>query len=257
MRLKLQNNRESIFQGAIQGAMVWTVYGVVECWFSSILPWFVKPHYEYIPSHWGFTVLLFAVYSAFGLILGGFCALSLRGLSGKKTIFKRFESEELFLPFMTFTIILAFDIKLIVQLPFSISVLHILPPLFISVILAVALTFSVWSRVWFERLRFLANPWTASLLLLGLPWMTVELLKNETRATNAWSILAYLVLILFLSFLVQKVMRAYRFAQSTETTQADAKRVLFLVSVVLIFIRGKSLFTSGTSLDGSEGEAIN
>ena len=57
----LEKNK-SIRLAGVQVALAWTVYAIVECLFSSILPWFIKPTHLYIPTHWGFTGLLFLFY---------------------------------------------------------------------------------------------------------------------------------------------------------------------------------------------------
>jgi len=237
VRLESQTIREVIFQGAIQGAIVWTVYAIVECGFASILPWIVKPHYDYIPLHWGFTVLLFGLYPTLGLILGGLCGLGLSGLSGQKRDLAKSDPTILFTSLATLGLVLAFDVNLVLQWSFSRSVFHILPPLSISLILAIILALSVWSRVWFERLRFAANPWSTSLLLIGLPWISVELLRNEAQATKAWSVLAYLVVIFLISFFVQKMLRTRPFSKSPITIPVSRARViLFRASVALLVL---------------------
>ena len=71
--IELQTVQASIRSGAVYGAISWTVYGIVEFFFSIFLPWIMDPSYDYVPLHWGFTVLLGVIYPLTGLTLGSLC----------------------------------------------------------------------------------------------------------------------------------------------------------------------------------------
>ena len=61
---------EGLYYGVIHSVKAWIVYAIIEFFFACILPWIIKPGYDYHPLHYGFTALLFFLYSLIGLILG-------------------------------------------------------------------------------------------------------------------------------------------------------------------------------------------
>ncbi|MHC4453450.1 MAG: SBBP repeat-containing protein [Planctomycetota bacterium] len=50
-----------IYYSSIHCAVAWTIYAIVECCFTYIRPWLLKPGYAYKPLHWRFTVILFVL----------------------------------------------------------------------------------------------------------------------------------------------------------------------------------------------------
>ena len=76
MKAKLQEIRKYTFSGAGCGMVAWTVYAVIECWFSSILPIFTQTHFVFTPWHWGFCAILFGLYPVIGLVIGGSVGLN-------------------------------------------------------------------------------------------------------------------------------------------------------------------------------------
>jgi arylsulfatase A-like enzyme len=241
MSFKSQTKRGTIFQTAIQGAMVWAIYAAVECWFLAIMPWLLKPYYDYIPLHWGFTILLSGLYTAIGLMMGGVSAFALYGWSSKNDNSKKPELAIITKSFATFGLIFAFDINLVVQWPFS-KVSDILPSFSISLVLIIALALGVWSRVWYERLRFVTNPLTTSLLIFGLPWVTSVLLPDQPRVIKALSLLAYLALVFLVSFFIVRVLRARSLSRSEESKPIPSIRVLFVQASAVLLLLGISFF---------------
>ena len=76
MRLISYSKRESIYTVAVQGLIIWTIYAIVENFFSTTLSWLIKPNFDYIPLHLGFVSLsLFVIYPFSGLIIGGLSGL--------------------------------------------------------------------------------------------------------------------------------------------------------------------------------------
>jgi arylsulfatase A-like enzyme len=241
VRLRSQNLRQNIYQGAIQGVRAWAVYALVECGFLSILPWIVQSHYDYIPLHWGFTILLSFLYLTSGLILGGMSGLCY-GLAARRIPFLqkvqpiRFSQASGIL-----ILVFAFAINLIVQW-FNEPTLHLLPPLFISLLLAIGLALSSISDIWFKRLLSLNNSWTISVLLLGLPWITHELLRNSTRVVQALSALGYVFVIFLISFGIQKIVQARQVSNSKVVLSSFQARSFLLPILALMFVLGISFF---------------
>ena len=85
--------RNPVYSGAMYGAMSWTVYAIVECWFTIILPWIIKPGYDYTPLHSYFTLLLFIIYPVTGLILGGFTGLCFKVAKGTIQFLEKIQPE--------------------------------------------------------------------------------------------------------------------------------------------------------------------
>ncbi len=206
-RVGEQTRLSCIYSGAIHGVIAWTIYAIVECWFSTILPWIIKPNYDYVPLHWGFTVLLFFLYPLIGLIIGGLYGLVFHIAEGRISFLQRINTTILFQMAATFTVVLAFDINLIANYSNSFHDslgLPEFPSLIISLLLTFGLVLSVKSSIWFGWLRFFTNPWTASILLLGLHWINQDLFMSHSIVIKALGVLVYTVVITLISFFVQK-----------------------------------------------------
>jgi arylsulfatase A-like enzyme len=246
MRLGPQINRERIYQGAIQGAKIWTIYAVMECWFLSILPWIFKPAYDYIPLHRGFTLLLFVLYLVIGLFFGGLCGYGFHIIERQNRILQRWASGSLLISAVTFTLIFALALNLVIQWIFFVMwhdrpLLHLLPPLFVCVLLTGALVLSSRSEKWFQRLRFLTNPWVISGLVLGLPWITYDLLRDRTHLVQVSAGLAYFLVILIISFSVQKAMSARASSKFAKQFISRPRSLLYLISVA-VFVLALTMF---------------
>src|SRR3990172_4005241 len=202
VRVESQSFLKSIYSGAVYGAIAWTVYAVVECWFSSIQIWIVKSNSDSMPLHWGFTVLLFGLYPVIGLMVGGLSGLGLHIAAGRFQFLQKMQSATRFRAVATLTIVLTFAVNLFVQKPIGISVLVLL---FISFSLILGLVLSTGSGIWSRRLDFLVNPWTACIILLGLSWITFEKLEDHSRIVKAGSSFVYLIVVLLISFFIQRI----------------------------------------------------
>ena len=222
--------RKTITSGAFHGAVAWTIYAVVECIFSSIIPWIIEPDYIYKPVHWGFTALLFGLYPNIGLILGGLSGLGFWILSRRISFLQGVQPDALFRAMGTFTVVLAFTINLIIQSKIGLSVLVILS---VSLLLVCVLMLSAGSDTWLRRLGFIMNPWTPSMVLIGLSWITLELLKDHSKVIKAGAILSYLCTVFVISFFVQKMRNRQR-----------TNKLTVPFSVLIVF--GISLFARQT-----------
>ena len=152
VRVESQSFLKSIYSGAVYGAIAWTVYAVVECWFSSIQIWVVKSNSDSMPLYWGFTALLFGLYPVIGLMVGGLSGLGLHIAAGRFQFLQKMQSATRFRAVATLTIVLTFAVNLFVQKPIGISVLVLL---FISFSLILGLVLSAGSGIWSRRLDFL------------------------------------------------------------------------------------------------------
>lgn len=241
MRVGSRGIGESIYTGAVQGIVAWTAYGVVECWFSSILPWMIKPRYDYVPLHWGFTALLFGLYPAIGLILGGSLGLALHLASGRIPSLRKAQPVTRFQAAAALTVVLAFAVNFVFQFGISSSGL---PVMSMSLLLILALSLSAVSHVRSSRFGFLTNPWAICMVLIGLAWINKDLLAAHSRGVKALADLAYSLAIFSIGFLAHKVMERRRTSGSAAGTSPSPTRV-FLVPVVLV------VFSTSSFLDRS------
>ncbi len=236
MKLEKLSFRKNLYSGAIHGAVAWIIYGIVECLFSTILPWLTKPHYDYIPMHWGFAfLLLFVIYPLIGSILGGLLALVLSKAGGKVNFLRENHIEGLYQSAAVLTVVLVFSVNLIIQLP--LDDLSVLLALLMAVIFTVAIIMSLLSNNNFKKLRFLTNPWVTSLSLIGLLWVSKELLRDHSVTFKAVVVPVYLFICFFVSSLIQKKINAKGFRESSDKKPAiSISYFAFLMAASLILI---------------------
>ena len=251
-RLKLQTIREFTYFGAVHGAVFWTVYAVIEWLFSTILVWMTKSNYDYIPKHWGFTILLFLLYPVIGLIIGGLSGMGIHLTVKRIQPLQRVESSILFPVIAIFAFILIFNVHLVVQylinnpwwgpnLPFKL----LLSPLCISLLIIFGLVLIVMSNTKFRWHYVCVNTWTVSFLLLGMTGISREIVDNNSWKVKAGLIgltLVYPVIIFLLTVFIRKMVEkrfVNRFADNMAVSPARAR--IFLIPIVL-FIVGISFF---------------
>jgi len=237
VRLRLKSICESICLGAVYGVVAWTAYAVVECWFSSILPWIIQPNQPFQQLNLGFTALLFGLYAAIGLISGGLAGLGLRMVAGRISWLDKTPPAIVLLAAATVSVIFAFVVNLLVRFQVGTSIVGLLS---LSLLLTLGLVLSVGSTMWSRRLRFLTNPWSVCLVLVGLSWMTFEVLENESWTLKAGSTLAYLVGVLFIAFLVDRVGRGRGTARITSGIPTSPTKTLGFLAAVVFVILGVS-----------------
>jgi arylsulfatase A-like enzyme len=223
---------ERVYCGMISGVVAWTVYAIVECLFSSILPWFIKPNHLYVPVHWGFTGLLFLFYPLAGLILGGMAGFALHLYSTRATVMRNLQPTTFLPAFATLTIVLGYSINFILNLPQPFG-LSEFPPVSVSTMLVLGSALSVISKAWFNRLRCFVNPWTASFLLLGLPWINEELVGNSSPTLKVIAALAYAYVVSTIPFLSKSFTHIWTQNRQIDLTPvASAKSLLTFLPVV-------------------------
>lgn len=250
LRIKSQTLIKGIYSGLINGAIAWTIYGVVECFFSTIVPWLIQPGYKYIQVHWGFTALLFALYPVIGLILGGLFGLGHHMATKGMQIFHEAQSAILFRAAGTFTVILIFVINLTFQYPMGLSILFLF---LISMLLVLVQIVSVWSIIWDRHFDFISNPWTTNILLLGLSWITLDQFGGHPKAIKAGLVLSFLIAILLISFFVIRIANKHRYGRSDVAGPASLfkSNIYLAFSVLLVFII--SLFARQAPLQMDSG----
>ncbi len=240
VRLSLKTIGESVYSGAMQGIVTWTIYAVVECWFSCVLTWTIQSNQTYEQLHWGFTALLFALYPVFGFILGGLSGLSLCAAAVRIQFLRKAQSLIICPAVATFTIVLAFSLNIVVQ--FSLLASYTLFALFVFLLLTIALVVSAISSIWSRRLLFITNPWTTCLVLLGLPWIARVWLFDHSMYLKSISSVVYLVAIFLISYFAQKILQKRRIGKSMEgLTDYSTKYIISLAFIVFVVL-GTSFF---------------
>jgi arylsulfatase A-like enzyme len=234
--------RKHIGSGAVYGALAWSVYAIAECLFTIILPWIIKPSYDYEPLHWGFTVLLFVIYPVIGLLLGGFLGLFFKVARVRIQFLEKVQPEVFLSSFATLTIVSALSVHYVI-LWFVVYPFKQLADFFIiSSLLTGSLVLSAFSISWFKRLRFLTNTWTTCILLLGLPWITKDFLIKGFTIDKAIAAVLFFVITMFVAFVVQKRFDKRSSGNSNLfVPNFSNKYVTFMISLSLITL-GMSCF---------------
>jgi arylsulfatase A-like enzyme len=169
--------KRAILRAAACGSAAWLIYGTVESVLSiSIQLWRFR-EMEVLPWQWRFIGLLMGVYVTAGLLLGGIGGLLLRLAKLDRT-----PASNRVLASLTIT--LAFIVNLVSAWPPARSEYVALA---VSFLLAGALAAALFSKR-FEKLQFVASPWTASLLLLGAPWLSREALSGSALSKTLFSV---------------------------------------------------------------------
>lgn len=236
MRIESLSIRKSLYYGLIGGAYVWTVYAIVECLFSNVLRWVITPSYAYVTINRVFLVLLFIIYPFIGAIFTGLFVLILRVIFKKVKLRPDLDTKLLFSNIATFMIILIFNANLIICTSRFSSKLHILPTMFISLLLIFSLVANSYSDILYKRLSFLTNPWTIMILLLGLSWNTLELLVDNNIIVKAIVALTFPVVIFSFSFLIHKLVELRQIKKSQSGFISPRNHIFFLVTTALIVL---------------------
>jgi len=249
---------KSIYTGAVYGVAVWTVYATVEYFFTAILPWIMNPSHAYIPVHPVFTVLLFVIYPFIGLTLGGLSGLCLHA-AARTGLFPDKPDASTFASSAVLTVVLAFDLNLLyIWSADYYPAFKILPSVGVSVLLLAALLLGTVHPLWQRRLRFLTNPWTTALVLLGvLPWVVYDPLYGSPMIVKSVAALLYPAAVLIISFFVYKTKDLSRTGRSAENMPVSPFRALAFVVPVYVLLFGTGLFLKQTPIQAAHGPALS
>ena len=229
--------RDSVYLSAGYGVIAWLVYALIECWFTIIHPWINKPAYDYIPMYWGFTVLLFSLYPAIGFISGGLTGFSFAEAKKRIHSLKNIQNTIFFSCMSTLTVVLTLDALFLLRWSNGHSIRRLAFSFMISLLLIVALAISAFSQSWFKRLRFLTNPWTACILLIGLPWTAWGFLIKGSTSDKAIASVIFFIVTVFVAFVIQKIFDGLRSVNSSQFEPAFSKYyAVFIISLSLIFL---------------------
>ena len=242
MKMVSPNIRDNISLSAGYGVIAWLVFAIVECWFTIILPWINTPHYDYIPMYWGFTVLLFLLYPAIGFILGGLTGFSFAEAKKRIHALKNIQNTIFFSCMSTLTVVLSLSVLFFLRWSSGYSIRRLAISLLISILLIGALALSAFSTSWFKKLRFLTNPWTACILLVGLPRTAWGFLIKGSANNKLIASVLFFVVTIFIAFIIQKIFGRRRSGNSSLFEPNFSKYyAAFIIFLSLIFL-GASFF---------------
>ncbi|MBV8842598.1 MAG: sulfatase [Bryobacterales bacterium] len=146
--------------------MAWLVYGVVESALSIGIQLWRFREMEVLPWQWPLLGMLFAAYACAGMVAGALGGLL---LNARKT-------PDTHRIFAALTVSAAFAANLISAWPLARSEQIVLA---VAAVLIVVFVAALVSAEPAKRWNFLAGPWTVSLLLLGVPSLSRELLTPQ------------------------------------------------------------------------------
>ncbi len=195
--------------GAAQGLTVWMAYGLVEYFFASILEAAYRSSYVFPSWHWHLSLSLFGFYALAGLVVGGAIGLTDHFVS-KKTWWPNFLRQGNLLRLgALFSLLAAFSANTVYRLPRGGTMAW---ALLTCLGLALAAVLSAWSPSRARPVTFLANPWTASLLLLAPPW-TIRATDSSSRMAALGAAVLSACLVVLISILVFLVRTKFRRAK--------------------------------------------
>ena len=193
-RLSLRRN-ETTYIAGLSGAQSWLIYGIIETFVLILLPWALTPPHLYNQFHLGFTALSFAVYGTAGFIFGALTAVLFRSLGQTDTGHRLVHHSLPRIPNSAGTVsLVAFYGLAHLQL--------LIPPirwseasgLVLSPLILAGLIFGDVGIPLLKHLRFAANPWAASILLVGTPEIMTQRLSQYSQLHRAAAGLALILL---------------------------------------------------------------
>jgi arylsulfatase A-like enzyme len=200
MKLGSKSLRESLWLACCYSLLAWTVYGIVEFAFSSLAPAVLSSRSLYTPLQSETTALLFGLYEIVSLALGiafGVLAVRMRGRIADL-------DAGCFFPATAQVGLLAV---------FLLNLIHVRP--LVAIALPVALTTAlaavcIWGmldRARFDRLRPVVNPLTVAVIIVGVPWLTKEVLWEHSLPVKLAAACSGVAAVLLLSFAVTRFLR--------------------------------------------------
>jgi arylsulfatase A-like enzyme len=219
--------KQGIYKGAIAGLLAWLTYGVIEFALACGLPAIAKSEVLLRPWQWPMIALLFAFYAVCGMLFGAAGGAIL-------TVTADFRDEKSYEISAALTLALAFSVNLLgANLSryekFALGMACILAALFIA---------ALCKKTWQRPSEFLATGWVVSLLLLIGPWLSRDVLKNNSGALKTGALLGALAAIIALAALAHRM--------RTGNEAGTQRKVLTATSVLAV--AALALFSGRTPL---------
>ena len=159
-------DRKGWLAGAAAGMFAWVCYGAVEFALTYDVPLIFDSKRLLSPWAWPLLARVFLGYAVLGAVGGTLAAVVAKGREIRQTL-----------------------IRLTLGIGFAANLLRAMPvarseyiALIVDGVLITALLLSLGSETWCKRLGGLTSPWALSLLLLAAPWISRELLHDESAS---------------------------------------------------------------------------
>jgi len=243
-QVEIQKSKGNSYIGALYGLTVWSVYAIVECFFSVIVPWLTKSSFDYAPLHRGFTLMVSILYPLIGLVLGTVTGFGLTVAEKRFPLLKSMNFPVVVSGAATIILIIIFDVNLIMQ--YGTNELSVLLLLIISFLSITGISAGMRSVVWSERIGFITNPWTVIALLIGLMWLMKDILFSYSTAAKIGCIAGYTAFILLVSFVVQKMAFSSGRTYREHAGQTPSNKYLAFLVTALVCLVGSSFLLNQT-----------
>ena len=178
-----------VARGAMVGLSVWLIYGTVESGLAALIPWLWSSHRSVLHQNHLFLIFLLVLYGCFGAVVGvawgSICSIWLRqpGLADRLNPDHLLEAGAL--------------ISVLVVLVLNMAISYELEPsLLITLALCGAISLCVAARAFSGvgdgRLRLLTNPWSALVIVVGVGWLLLEVLRgHDSRLLKASAVVGF------------------------------------------------------------------
>jgi arylsulfatase A-like enzyme len=213
--------RKSVLQGIAWSIATWIVYGLVETVLSiSIRLWRFR-EMEVLPWQWPLILTLLATYAGTGILAGAVGGLFLAFIHHGAS----------YRVFAALTIALTFGANLIAAWPLARSEQIALA---VTAVLIAGFTAALFSNSWHQRMSFLSGPWTVSLLLLSVPWVSREFLAPSDSSVKKTGLsILFLCAIIVLATLANSFWQQRAFTAFGQFGSAAAAFAIFSAAVLI------------------------
>jgi len=206
MTLGSKKLRESLRLACCYSLLAWTVYGIVEFAFSSLVPALLWSSSLYAPLQYETTAMLFGLYEIASIALGLVIGLLAWWIRRRSPRIANLDAGCFF----------SATAQMGVLGMFLLNLAHVRPLLAIA--LPVALTAglvaaSIWGmldRTRFDRLHPMVNPLTAAVIMVGVPWLTKEVLWERPLPVKLAAAIGGVGAVVLLSFAMARFLRKWR-----------------------------------------------
>jgi arylsulfatase A-like enzyme len=170
--------KRSLSTGVGAALLAWVAYATVEALFEVVALRFLPLYCTNKALPWNFTLQLLGLYSAAGVILGALAGTVLWAAAKSIRFIRETASSRMFAAVGALTLVAAVGLALVVQFgPTDVPPTLVTYVSVIAMILALSLVFPRLA----DRLAFATNPWTISLILVGIPWLMKQFETDRPR----------------------------------------------------------------------------
>ncbi|MCW5978823.1 MAG: sulfatase [Bryobacteraceae bacterium] len=183
----------TLVAGALQGAIVWAIYGIVEMALLAVAPFLVEPSSALFTRwHWFMSAVSLLVYAGIGAAFGLAAGVLLRFAARARTFRGAADRAHLLQTLVTIPLLAAFLLQLSVRTTASSFTRFCLA---VGALLLVPVVMNAIPRLRSQSVAVLASPWSVALLLLGLPWLWEVAEQDRPLSADLACVLLYLALL--------------------------------------------------------------